>query len=164
MTDDMEPTLVDEYMQESWEARAKRKPGRPKGLGKVPGSGRRKGTPNRTRVQVLDRINQQADPIGFLIRLARGLQFEAAADVGDTKKVKMYPTLDQQKDAVKILAAKVMPDLKATHLTGDLEPAFTEIRRVIITPDGREAVGNGAAKPDGHKGLSDRRANLTCPP
>ncbi len=131
------------------QAEPKRGPGRPPGYAKT--GGRRKGTPNRTRVQVLERINQQADPIGFLIRLARGLQFEAAADVGDTKKVKMYPTLDQQKDAVKILAAKVMPDLKATHLTGDLDQPITRIERVIIdpgadAPDVAKAVGNGAAQ------------------
>ncbi len=149
MTDDMEPTLVDEYMQESWEARAKRKPGRPKGYPKT--GGRRKGTPNRTRVQTLERIEREADPIGFLCRLARGLQFEAAADAGDTKKVKMYPTLDQQKDAVKILAGKVLPDLKSTHLTGDLDQPITRIERVIIdpgadAPDVAKAVGNGAAE------------------
>ena len=149
MTDDMEPTLVDEYMQESWEARAKRKPGRPKGLPKT--GGRKKGTPNRTRVQILERINEKADPIGFLILVSRGLQFEAATEAGAATKKKMYPTPDQRIDAAKILARKVLPDLKSTELTGDLGPPIARIERVIIepgadAPDVAKAVGNGAAE------------------
>ena len=96
----------------------KRGPGRPKGLPKT--GGRRKGVPNRTRVQVLERINQEADPIGFLIGVARGLQFEAATEPGASKKVKMYPTHDQRLDAAKVLARKVLPDQKSIEHAGPL--------------------------------------------
>ncbi|MEE9290113.1 MAG: hypothetical protein V3U99_03790 [Alphaproteobacteria bacterium] len=101
------------------EAKPKRGPGRPKGLGKVPGSGRKKGVANRTRVQTLERIEREADPIGFLIRVASGLQFEAATEAGATKKEKMYPTHDQRLDAAKVLARKVLPDTKAVEMTGE---------------------------------------------
>ncbi len=93
-------------------------PGRPKGHPKT--GGRRKGTPNRTRVQTLERIESECDPIDYLCRLARGLQFEAAAEAGGTVKVKMYPTLDQRTDAAKILARKVLPDQKSIEHAGPL--------------------------------------------
>ena len=95
----------------------KRGPGRPKGLPKT--GGRRKGVANRTRIQTLERINQEADPIGFLIRVARGLQFEAATEAGAAEKVKMYPTHDQRLDAAKVLARKVLPDTKAVEMSGE---------------------------------------------
>ena len=102
---------------------SKRGPGRPRGMGKVPGSGRRKGTPNRSRVQVLERIEREADPVGFLIRIAKGLQFEAATEAGAKTKEKMYPTSDQRLDACRILARKVLPDQKAVEITpGGAEP------------------------------------------
>ncbi|MEE9289805.1 MAG: hypothetical protein V3U99_02220 [Alphaproteobacteria bacterium] len=99
----------------------KRPPGRPKGHPKT--GRRRKGVANRTRVQTLERIEREADPIDFLCRVARGLQFEAATEAGAAEKVKMYPTLDQRLDAAKILARKVLPDQKALeHTAGSGEP------------------------------------------
>ncbi len=95
----------------------KRPPGRPKGYPKT--GGRQKGVANRTRVQTLERINQEADPIGFLIRVARGLQFEAATEAGASEKVKMYPTHDQRLDAAKVLARKVLPDTKSVEMSGE---------------------------------------------
>ena len=86
------------------------------GWGKVPGSGRQRGVPNRTRAQTLERIECEADPIGFLILVARGLQFEAATEAGGTKKEKMFPSHDQRLDAAKVLARKVLPDTKAVEL------------------------------------------------
>ena len=97
----------------------RRGPGRPKGLGRVPGSGRRKGTPNRDTAQTREFIQKEADPIAFLSRVCRGLQFEAALDPGDAKKAKMYPTLDQRLHAAQTLARKVLPDMKAIEMTGE---------------------------------------------
>ena len=91
--------------------------GRPKGYPKT--GGRKKGVANRTRVQTLERINQEADPIGFLILVARGLQFEAAAEAGAATKEKMYPTHDQRLDAAKVLARKVLPDTKSVEMSGE---------------------------------------------
>ena len=96
-----------------------RRGGRPKGLGKVPGSGRRRGTPNRSTAQTREFIQKEADPIGFLCRVARGLMFEAALAVGDDKKVKMYPTPDQRVHAALALSRKILPDMKAIEMTGE---------------------------------------------
>ena len=111
----------------------KRPPGRPKGYPKT--GGRQKGVANRTRVQTLERINQEADPIGFLIRVARGLQFEAATEAGASEKVKMYPTHDQRLDAAKVLARKVLPDTKAVEMTGEGGEAFI-FQFITPLPDG----------------------------
>ena len=110
----------------------KRGPGRPRGLGKVPGSGRKPGTPNRSTVQTRDRIQELADPIAFLADVMAGKQMVAAGEPGDAKKTWCYPTLTQRIQASETLLRKLLPDLRATELTGDLRPAFTRIERVIV--------------------------------
>ncbi len=95
----------------------KRPLGRPRGYPKS--GGRKKGVPNRTRVQTLERINQEADPIGFLIRVASGLLFEAATEPGAATKTKRYPTDEQRLDAAKVLARKVLPDTKSVEMSGE---------------------------------------------
>ena len=96
----------------------KRGPGRPKGLGKVPGSGRARGTPNRSTVQTRDRIQKLADPIAFLADVMAGKRMVAAGEPGDMKKTWCYPTLAQRVQAGETLLRKLLPDLKATELTG----------------------------------------------
>ena len=96
----------------------KRGPGRPKGFGKAPGSGRQKGTPNRSTVQTRDRIQELADPIAFLADVMAGKRMVAAGEPGDMKKTWCYPTLSQRVQAGETLLRKLLPDLKATELTG----------------------------------------------
>ena len=130
----------------------KRRPGRPKGLGKVPGSGRKRGTPNRDRSATIERIQREADPILFLCKVCRGDRMEAAAAPGAKKRTHWFPTADQRITAAQTLAKKIMPDQKATEITGDLHPTFTRIERVIVDPvKATEAptnslVGNGVDK------------------
>ena len=96
----------------------KRGPGRPKGLGKVPGSGRAKGTPNRDRSATIERIQKEADPILFLCKVCRGDRMEAAAAPGAKKRTHWFPTADQRITAAQTLARKIMPDQKAVENTG----------------------------------------------
>lgn len=112
----------------------KRGPGRPKGLGKVPGSGRKPGTPNRDRAATVEKIMSLADPLEFLCKVARGDRMSAAAKPGTSEKTWWVPTGDQRISAAQTLARKVLPDLKATELTGGLEPVITSITRIIIDP------------------------------
>lgn len=95
------------------------RPGRPKGLGKVPGSGRKKGTPNHSTVQTRERIAKEADPIGFLIGVSRGLQFERAPNPNSNERVKVRPTLEQSIGAAQTLARKIVPDMRAVEVSGD---------------------------------------------
>ncbi|MCH9051134.1 MAG: hypothetical protein IIA72_08620 [Proteobacteria bacterium] len=103
----------------------RRGPGRPKGLGRVKGSGRKKGVPNRGTVETREFIQKEADPIAFLCRVSRGLQFEASIIPGGTEKSKMYPTLDQRLHAAQTLARKVLPDMKAIEMTGEAGAAIS---------------------------------------
>ena len=96
----------------------KRGPGRPKGLGRVPGSGRAKGTRNKDRTATIEQIMREADPIQYLCKVARGDRMEAGDGPDAKKKSWWFPTGDQRLTAMQTLARKVLPDLKATELTG----------------------------------------------
>jgi len=110
----------------------KRGPGRPKGYPRS--GGRQKGTPNRDRAATIEKIMSLADPLEFLCKVARGDRMSAAAKPGATEKAWWVPTGDQRISAAQTLARKVLPDLKATELTGDLGPVITGITRTIIDP------------------------------
>ncbi len=106
----------------------KRGPGRPKGLGKVPGSGRARGTPNKDRAATVERIMREADPLGFLAKVCRGDRMEAALEPGAKKKTWWFPTGDQRIVAAQTLARKVMPDMKAIEHAGPMgEPLSVRI-------------------------------------
>ncbi len=123
----------------------KRGPGRPKGLGKVPGSGRKKGTCNRDRAATIERIQREADPLGFLCKVCRGDRMSAAAEPGAKKKTWWFPTGDQQITAAQTLCKKILPDMKAIEHVRELQPVLTQIRRVIVDPKSEAAE---AAKHD----------------
>lgn len=111
----------------------KRGPGRPKGLGKVPGSGRQKGTRNKDRAATVERIMHMADPLEFLCKVCRGDRLEAAPEPGAKKRSFWYPTGDQRLTAAQTLARKVLPDMKAVELAGpEGEPMIARIERVIV--------------------------------
>ncbi len=105
-----------------------RKPGRPRGLGKVPGSGRKPGTPNSDRSATVSRIMKLADPIGFLCDVSRGVRMSAALAPGDAKKTWWVPTGDQRISAAQTLARKVLPDMRAVEVSGPVgEPMVVRI-------------------------------------
>ncbi len=110
----------------------KRGPGRPKGYPKT--GGRQKGTPNRRTVQTRDRIQELADPIAFLADVMAGKRMVAAGETGDAKKTWCYPTVAQRVQAGETMMRKLLPDLKATELTGNLHPVLTRMERVIVDP------------------------------
>ena len=112
-------------------APAKRRPGKPRGLPKS--GGRVKGTPNRSTVQTRDRIQELADPIQFLADVMAGKRMVAAGEPGDMKKTWCYPTLAQRVQASETLLRKLLPDLKATEITGaDGAPLIEPTRRVEL--------------------------------
>ena len=108
LLDDDEPSAATEIR--------KRKPGRPKGQPRT--GGRMKGTPNRSTVQTRERIQELADPIAFLADVMAGKRMVAAGEPGDMKKTWCYPSLEQRLRAGETLLRKILPDLKATELSG----------------------------------------------
>jgi hypothetical protein len=91
-----------------------------------------KGTPNRTTVQTRDRIQKLADPIAFLADVMSGRRMVAAGEPGDMKRSWCFPTLAQRIQASETLLRKLLPDLKATELTG---------KRTLAAPRGRSKSG-----------------------
>ena len=98
----------------------KRGPGRPKGYPKT--GGRKKGVPNRDSAAAIDAIIQNADPIGFLEQVSKGLLIQCRDPDSDDPKatILMRPSLDQRTDAAKYLGHKVRPSLKALELSGQV--------------------------------------------
>ena len=95
----------------------KRGPGRPKGLPRT--GGRPKGTPNRTNQITRDFIVREGAPVDFLCKVVRGRRFSVADKPGDGERAKQYPTLDQRLAAARILASKIVPDLKSVEHAGE---------------------------------------------
>ena len=94
---------------------AKRKPGRPKGSTKWPGSGRKKGTVNKSTAELRRYIHRNANPVAQVCKIAKG---KVAIDGLS------------QADAIKMLYRAVIPELRGEVLTGeDGAPLIEPTRR-----------------------------------
>ena len=82
--------------------------------------GRKKGTPNKITATTRERIEKDADPIGFLVNIVNGEPIEVANPADSSQTVTIYPNYEQRQDAAKTLAKKVLPDMKAVEHSGDL--------------------------------------------
>ena len=104
--------------------------------------GRRKGTPNKINAATRDWIEIEADPIGFLCRITRGQDLDGAT-----------PTLDQRMNAAKILAGKVLPDLRSVemeHTTShvDITELTDEELVELVKGNGRAGASAEAGSPE----------------
>lgn len=88
---------------------------RPKGSPKTSGSGRKKGTPNKTTIDVRARIEKLADPVGFWIKVAKGEKFTAGAPNNPLVQTDWYPTFDQIMTAQRWLLNKLVADLRSVE-------------------------------------------------
>ena len=107
------------------------KPGDPKR------GGRRRFRPNQDRALTVDRIIRTADPIGALCRVANGDPLLAAAEPAATEVTLVYPTVADRLTALRILAAKIMPDLKAVEVAdgGQLVNVVLQLgQKVVVAP------------------------------
>ena len=96
----------------------KRPPGRPKGYPRT--GGRAKGTPNKSTQLGREFIIKRGAPIEKLCKIAKGEKVMAAADTASAaKREGIYPTIDQQLAAARILAGKIVPDMKSVDLSAD---------------------------------------------
>ena len=104
--------------------------GRPKGRPKT--GGRAKGTANKISVATRERIEKEADPIGFLIYVVQGRLMKSAPMKDYSETVDVYPTLDQRISAAQALARKIVPDMKAVEHSGK---AAVPVTFVMNIPD-----------------------------
>ncbi len=96
----------------------KRKAGRPKGHPKS--GGRKPGVPNKKNAITRDFIVKNGAPVATLCKIAKGEKLMAAADSASAStRNAVYPTVDQRLAAARILAAKVVPDMKSIDMTAD---------------------------------------------
>jgi hypothetical protein len=116
------------------------------------GAGRPAGVPNKVNMVTRDRIEREADPVGFFIKLAAGEAIEAAVPVGPdrdhTEKVKIYPTLEQRSQAQRVLINKLLPDAKVAPITLTLPEVKTADDVLAAHAAVVAAVASGQIAPD----------------
>ncbi len=119
-------------MSTAMDTRGKRHGGRPKGLGRVPGSGRKVGTSNKGIMAVREMVKQALETVG-------GVQY-------------LMDRAYDQPVAFMALIGRLIPVM----LTGDASaPVIAKIELVAVQPEPREAdvviegqvVGSHASKP-----------------
>ena len=104
----------------------KRPPGRPRGYPRS--GGRAKGTANKSSQLGRDFIISKGAPIELLCKVARGEKIQCADAESASKRSGIYPTIDQRLAAARILAAKIVPDMKSVELGGPFgEPLSVKI-------------------------------------
>ncbi len=102
-----------------------RKRGRPRGLPKT--GGRKKGTKNWTHPEIRDELLSRSGAIDVLADIVSGKPLYAGQSGSVGKAGWRYPSIQQRIQALQILLAKVIPDLKAQELTGaEGEPLIPE--------------------------------------
>ena len=115
--------------------------------------GRRAGTPNKTTTSTRERIEIEADPIGFLIRAMNGEPIAVASSSDRSAVTDVYPTYEQRQSAAATLARKVIPDAKDRCISlasmpkvdapGDATKAIASILRAVT--DGHLTPSEGVA-------------------
>jgi hypothetical protein len=92
--------------------------------------GRSPGTPNKVTAATRARIMQELDPIGFLGRIMNGEGVDAAMPADKNQPTTeppalIYPTLDQQLSAARVLADKIVATPKSRSIRLKLPPIKT---------------------------------------
>ncbi|WP_119458540.1 hypothetical protein [Rhodospirillaceae bacterium SYSU D60014] len=109
--------------------------------------GRKPGTPNKATFASRTRIEQEADPIGFLTRIMRGEPVETAPTKDADQQVKAYPTTDQRIAAAKILADKLVPNAKDRPIELPLLGIKTPDDVLAAISTALQAMGEGTITP-----------------
>lgn len=127
-------------------AKAPRAAPRPK---RAKTGGRKPGSVNKANALIRDRIETQADPIGFLTRIMRGEEIECApprlsgsrggdpvaVPEGVLPTMRVRPTLDQMQAAANKLADKLLPNPRSRAVPIDLPRSFATDADVIAAAD-----------------------------
>lgn len=98
------------------------RPGRKPGSPKVPGSGRRVGTPNKPRVDLREMILNRGRPIELLCDISRGVKIRVGPQAGPEASF-AYPSLQERAAAARILIDKLIAAAPAAVPPGEGGPA-----------------------------------------
>lgn len=107
----------------------RRKPGRPKGVPKIPGSGRKRGSVNRTTAELRAMIHRLADPVRTICRVAAGKETVEGLS---------------RADALRLLYRATVPELRAEIVTGE---DGGPVRHVNVIEDARKLAEAFTALP-----------------
>ena len=135
----------------------RRRPGKPRGYGKPPGSGRQRGTPNKSAVELLRMVAARGTPVQFVVDVASGKRVKIAQ--GDNRRAHLvYPSMAERLRASEVLIGKILPSLAAARVdltggdAGDAAP-ITDLsqhdlaRRIAFT---LLMAAPTVARPNGH--------------
>jgi hypothetical protein len=114
-----EPSLTDSRASDApSSAPIKRGRGRPKGLGKVPGSGRQKGgIKSYSAPEVRAELLKMSNAVEKMARIANGEKVYCGAGPNH-KPDWRYPTLQEQQKAAEFILDKVLSALQSTEVSG----------------------------------------------
>ena len=123
-------------------AEPQNKGGRPRGFGKVPGSGRRKGVPNKLGREAREYLASHSDYLKTICALAKGKPIKFAARRGH-KPTWHQPDWPDVKWALETIVNKLVPTVAQSEITGaDGEPFMPEpVRRERTILETARAVG-----------------------
>ena len=109
--------------------------GRPRGLGKVPGSGRKPGQVNKITKDIKEIIMKRGKPLELLCDVVRGKKIRVGPQAGPGEPEFVYPSLADRLIAARTLLGKIAPDMKATEITGvDGGPIETTVTEGGLNP------------------------------
>ena len=135
----------------------RRRPGKPRGYGKPPGSGRQRGTPNKSAVELLRMVAARGTPVQFVVDVASGKRVKIAQ--GDNRRAHLvYPSMAERLRASEVLIGKISPSLAAARVdltggdAGDAAPITDRTlhdlaRRIAFT---LLMAAPTVARPNGH--------------
>lgn len=147
-----------------------KKVGRPKGYPKT--GGRVKGVKNWTHPEIRDALLSKSEAIETIADIVAGRPMlcgteRTSAETGAGVPVWRYPTLSHRIKALEILLAKVVPDLRATELSGPdgkallPDPVVADTRQVARAVLSLLSTGANAGDQDGD---SNAAADSDPPP
>ena len=94
----------------------KRRLGRPPGYPKS--GGRKPGSKNVVPSELRRFINQKGRPLELLAAISSGRKITAGDPDEPGKKIRVYPSLGERVAAARVLMNKLIPDLRATEISG----------------------------------------------
>ena len=103
----------------------RKKPGRPKGCEKIPGSGRKKGRPSVLGSEARKYLAGASGYLDVLARVCKGAPVRMSGPTG--KKTWHHPDWPDRKWALELIASKCIPTMAASEISGpDQTPLATE--------------------------------------
>jgi hypothetical protein len=117
--------------------------------------GRQRGTPNKASIATWERIECDADPIGFLSSVLNGEPLEASPTKQGEETTAVIPTLDQRLTAASQLSRWMPPPPRVRPLALDLPKMSQPQDMVAVMASVMGSMANGEITPDEAKAVAE---------